>query len=297
MPLDRERRERRSPGSPPSSAPRSSRRRAGSSGRQRQHGRRHPRRLGARGLDPRGSRWWPSAAPGRCTPAALARELGIRASLIPPAPGHPLRARAAGRAAALDLVRTPRGAPRRHDRRATGAADSTSSRSEASAWLDRERVPASGGGSSAGLDLRYVGQNFELMVPAARRRGRLGCEALHAEFLREHERVYGYAAADEPVQVVALRLAASGPRVPPMLARCRRGDRRSQEARIGERAVYDEEAGRFLTSPSTTAPGSSPAIASPAPPSSSRSTRRPSSSPARRLWSTTRLPRHPGGRA
>ena len=56
--------------------------------------------------------------------------------------------------------------------------------------------------------MRYLGQNFELTVPEPP--GPWGHEALRSAFAREHERVYGYAASDEPVQVVAFRLTALG---------------------------------------------------------------------------------------
>ena len=69
-------------------------------------------------------------------------------------------------------------------------------------------------------------------------------------FLREHERVYGYAAPDEPVQFVALRLTAFGDHeLPPSPALPRAASDDPKEARIGERAVYFEEMREFQTTP------------------------------------------------
>src|SRR5205085_1136696 len=80
--------------------------------------------------------------------------------------------------------------------------------------------------------------------------GPLGAGALRGEFLREHGRVYGYAADDEAVQIVACRLTAFGDREPPALAALARADGADPgEARTGERAVYFEDARGFLATP------------------------------------------------
>jgi N-methylhydantoinase A len=52
------------------------------------------------------------------------------------------------------------------------------------------------------IDLRYVGQSFELTVPA----GRGLLERFHAE----HDRTYGFSAPEELVEVVSLRLTSVG---------------------------------------------------------------------------------------
>jgi N-methylhydantoinase A len=57
-------------------------------------------------------------------------------------------------------------------------------------------------------DLRYAGQAYELTVPAPA--GKLDAghlRRLTEEFGREHERVYGHRAIDEPVDLVNLRVA------------------------------------------------------------------------------------------
>jgi N-methylhydantoinase A/oxoprolinase/acetone carboxylase beta subunit len=52
------------------------------------------------------------------------------------------------------------------------------------------------------LDVRYIGQSFEITVP---------CTAgYRAEFDRAHERLYGYANAKRPTEVVTLRVRATG---------------------------------------------------------------------------------------
>ena len=52
------------------------------------------------------------------------------------------------------------------------------------------------------IDLRYVGQSFELTIPAG--------DDLLERFHAEHDRTYGFAAPEEPVEVVSLRLTSVG---------------------------------------------------------------------------------------
>lgn len=56
------------------------------------------------------------------------------------------------------------------------------------------------------LDTRYAGQSYELSVPSAP----LDAAAIAAQFHAAHHRRYGYASEDAPVEVVNLRLRASG---------------------------------------------------------------------------------------
>ena len=67
------------------------------------------------------------------------------------------------------------------------------------------------------VDLRYVGQSYELTIPAG--------DDLLARFHAEHDRTYGFAAPDEPVEVVSLRLTSVGRIAKPPLRRlhARRG--------------------------------------------------------------------------
>ncbi len=95
-----------------------------------------------------------------------------------------------------------------------------------------------------------LGQNFELTVdcPASLCRDDLG--DLRGRFLRAHERVYGYAAPDEPIQIVATRLTALGEPEPvkaPSLLPAAGPD--PGQAQVAERLVYFEEAGQFIATP------------------------------------------------
>jgi N-methylhydantoinase A len=58
------------------------------------------------------------------------------------------------------------------------------------------------------VDLRYVGQRYELEVPIAQLPGPLDTERIRAEYHRLHAALYSYA-TDDPVECVNLRVRAS----------------------------------------------------------------------------------------
>jgi N-methylhydantoinase A len=86
------------------------------------------------------------------------------------------------------------------------------------------------------MDLRYVGQEFWLQVPVSRAEIEAGdTEAILARFNEIHDRRFGHAAADEPLELVNLRLTALGARpkieFPPV-------EGATDDARIGSRSIY-----------------------------------------------------------
>jgi len=202
-----------------------------------------------KGYDPRTYTMLAFGGAGPLHAAALARALGVRQVLVPPAPGilcafgllvEPLR---------LDLVRT-RVQPLASLTRDEIERQIEPMEAEALAWLERESVPPSRRRLHRAFDMRYLGQNFELTVAAPPEPGGDALSALRRAFLTEHERVYGYAAAGEAVQVVALRVTALGepePLAPPRLGRA--SGPQPDEARTGERAVYFEESRGFAPTP------------------------------------------------
>ncbi|MFQ6043153.1 MAG: hydantoinase/oxoprolinase family protein [Candidatus Poribacteria bacterium] len=58
------------------------------------------------------------------------------------------------------------------------------------------------------VDLRYVGQSHELMLPIDAKIGRGGIRVLQEQFATEHERTYGHRAQNDPIEIVNLRLVA-----------------------------------------------------------------------------------------
>lgn len=78
-------------------------------------------------------------------------------------------------------------------------------------WFTQEAIPQERRSLLRSVDMRYGGQGYELTVPCST--GRIDAEALvtlRAEFERIHQQVYGYIAAEEPVQVTTLRIEAVG---------------------------------------------------------------------------------------
>jgi N-methylhydantoinase A len=121
---------------------------------------------------------------------------------------------------------------------------------EAAAWLDREAVSPERRRLARWLDLRYEGQNYELLVPAPVRldtADALG--TLRGGFLALHEDTYGFAAADEPIQVVNLRLVARGLPTVPVMPRPEPRDASGATALVDRRVVDFAEAGGPLDCP------------------------------------------------
>lgn len=80
------------------------------------------------------------------------------------------------------------------------------------------------------LDMRYVGQAYELSVP---QKG-----DFVATFHRAHERRYGYSDAKRAVEIVNVRLKAIGSTPKPALPKVRAGGANASQSLIGERSVF-----------------------------------------------------------
>ena len=88
------------------------------------------------------------------------------------------------------------------------------------------------------VDLRYVGQSYELTIPAG--------DGLLERFHEEHDRTYGFAAPTEPVEVVSLRLTSVGriAKPPP-----RQLDRGGEVEPKEHRQVFFAESGGYVDCP------------------------------------------------
>ena len=167
-----------------------------------------------RGHDPRGYSLMAFGGAGPLHASDVARSLGIREVLIP---AHP------GILCAQGLVVSDLKEDFVHSRRMPLAAGSLKDlraimkglQQRVAAWFEAEGVGRSGRAVEAVLDLRYVGQNFELAVPLARTAG-AGAPALpalgklHELFFDAHQQHYGFHNPDDPVEVVNIRLTARG---------------------------------------------------------------------------------------
>ena len=200
-----------------------------------------------KGYDPRGSH----AGGLRRRGAAARRSAGARSRhrrvADPAGARDPLRAGAAGRAAAPRSGPHAGRAARRHDGGRRWRTDSTSSRSRRPRGSTARASRPSRRRLARAFDLRYVGQNFELTVTPPAGASPLRCARPCTP--RSFASTSGSTATPRPTsrcRSSALRLTAFGDReLPAMPALPAAATADPKEARIGERAVYDEEARDF----------------------------------------------------
>jgi N-methylhydantoinase A len=100
------------------------------------------------------------------------------------------------------------------------------------------------------VDLRYVGQSYELTVRLSQ--GRLDDAKIKyalKDFHHEHARAYGFSNPEEPVEFVNLRLTAVGNIVKPRLRELHGSQGNAFSARKTTRSVYFAECGGYIECP------------------------------------------------
>jgi N-methylhydantoinase A len=161
-----------------------------------------------RGHDPRQFSLFAFGGAGPLHATEVARSLGMHEILVPPAPGILCAQGLVVSDLAEDFVRTDRIRVDRESRpRITGHLAELAA--AADGWFAQEEVPPADRLVEITLDMRYVGQNFELPVRLA------GSELppdeeLRHRFFQAHETNYGYFNPEDPVEIVNFRLAARG---------------------------------------------------------------------------------------
>ncbi|MBV8689648.1 MAG: hydantoinase/oxoprolinase family protein, partial [Candidatus Eremiobacteraeota bacterium] len=163
-----------------------------------------------RGLDPRDFTLLAFGGNGPLHSCAVADELGIRSVLVPPSPGlfsafglivAPLKS-----AVALPLLRH---ASDYHDEELSASFGGL--RKRALAELDpiirRDRSAFEAPRFVETADIRYHGQSYELNILA-----KPTLAETVAAFHQAHADAYGYSVAEEPVEIVNLRVTAMAPR-------------------------------------------------------------------------------------
>lgn len=202
-----------------------------------------------RGHDPRDHVLMAFGGAGPVHAARLARELEIRRVLVPRNPGilcamglllTDLRVHlSVGRMAPLAATGLP-----------TVVEGFRALESQAAAWFALEGIAEPDRAAARGIDMRYEGQAHELTIecPAGPLDG-AALAVLRARFEAAHEQVYGYAAPEEPIRVVTLRLEATG-RVPKAeLVAHPPAPGPVGATVVGEREVWLREAGEFVACP------------------------------------------------
>ena len=162
-----------------------------------------------RGFDPRDFTLMPFGGAGPLHAGAVARALGMRRILAPPSPGLLC---AQGLLASDDRESLVQPIPAPLSPAVAPRVSQAFERllAEAQAWFEAEAVAEPRRDLEVSLDLRYVGQNFELAAPvaAADVRDGVDVERLAAAFHQAHERAYGFHNPQADIEVVCLRVHA-----------------------------------------------------------------------------------------
>jgi N-methylhydantoinase A len=117
-------------------------------------------------------------------------------------------------------------------------------------WFAAEHIAPAAQRITRTVDMRYAGQNYEIAVPVPE--GSVGpatLDALAKGFARAHERLYGFVAEGETVQLVTFRVEAAGL---VRKAEFRKLPERGVDAAaaiMGSRQVWQAEERGFVTCP------------------------------------------------
>jgi N-methylhydantoinase A len=200
-----------------------------------------------RGHDPRDYTLVAFGGAGPLHAARLAKELEIRRTLVPRNPGI---------LCAMGLLLTDLRADfaitslRTLDAAALPdiAASFRTLAAQANAWFEAEAIAVDARRVARTVDIRYLGQTYELSVPLPD--GAIGAATLGVlaeRFAAAHRQMYGFVADDDPVQLVTFRVAAAGvvPKANFVLERDCGLD--ASAAVIARRDVWLPEAGGFVS--------------------------------------------------
>jgi len=163
-----------------------------------------------RGHDPRDYTLVAFGGAGPLHAARLAKELDIGRILVPRNPGI-----LCAMGLLLTDLRADFATTRLHTLSTAALPDITDAfrvlAGQADAWFAEEGIAAAARRITRTVDMRYAGQNYELAIalPDAPI-GPASLEALAEGFAAAHQRMYGFVAADDPVQLVTFRVEAAG---------------------------------------------------------------------------------------
>ncbi len=198
-----------------------------------------------RGHDPRDFTMMPFGGAGALHARDVARALDMTEILVPLLPGILCAQGLVVSEHKEDFVRSRR-TPVDEDNWAAMEQIVAELSAEAEAWFEAEQVDAERRRLTLGLDMRYIGQNFELNVTVDDTRGG-GLELpdldeVRALFGKAHEMNYGFSNPEAPTEIVNFRLVARiGHDLPPPPRGM--GNSNIAPAPTGERkVVFDDDA-------------------------------------------------------
>ena len=202
-----------------------------------------------RGYDPRDFVLTAFGGAGPVHANRLAEEIDVPTTIIPMSPGTT----SAMGLLVTDLKHDYSTTLIQHvDQLDTAAVEETYQELEAQggASLEREEVRQEDISFLRQVDMRYVGQSYELTVPLpAEQLDASKIDRVLEQFHIEHDRAYGYSAPTEPVEFVNLRLTAIGKIAKPRLRELEGNNSDIAAAKKASRSVYFAESDGYVECP------------------------------------------------
>jgi len=116
--------------------------------------------------------------------------------------------------------------------------------------LEKQRVPKANMRFFSQMDLRYLGQSYELTIPTSAPFTEDVLRQTVENFHKKHTATYGYAVRDEPVELVNVRLMATGlVEKPKLKGRPLQREKPLKEAIIAKRKVFFEQNAEYISTP------------------------------------------------
>jgi len=193
-----------------------------------------------RGLDPRDFALMPFGGAGPLHGGALARLLGIPTIVIPPAPGVLSALGLLVSNLRAEFSRTlKQGVRIEAEELAMAFAELEG---QGKAWLQAENIAPGDGIIVRSADMRYANQGFELSVPWQGDTVEPATIAATIEaFHDKHRELYSFAQPDMPVDIVTLRVSATGRLPQPNFPKLGKG-RPVQECVTGRTRIFEDGA-------------------------------------------------------
>ena len=161
-----------------------------------------------RGFDPREFTMIAFGGAGPLHAVDLANELGIKEVIVPLYPGLFSAQGLCLAEVRNEFVRTR--VTRLEDENLEAILEVAAElEGEAARWMDRERIEAERRLMTTSLDMRYLGQNWELPVLLdSSLASKEDLDSAREKFIQLHEQTYGHSSTGDPVEVVNFRVQA-----------------------------------------------------------------------------------------
>ena len=114
-------------------------------------------------------------------------------------------------------------------------------------WLDSEGISNDARMVTRSMDIRYVGQNWELTVDLDQYpETEVQLEEARLEFIRLHQQMYGHSSDTDPLEVVSFRIHAYARSSKLKVKKIDKGSEDSSKGCVGVRSVYFKKVARSL---------------------------------------------------